>query len=113
MTRVGTGQHPGAAAHRAALQPRRPAKRIGHPVGRSLGLDGQSPGHRKWVLTGVVTGPDGVEVWLLHAESGQSRRLIVGQSIQGARLVAAAGVTAEFQVGEERFEVPIGGPLRR
>ncbi len=69
--------------------------------------------HRKWVLTGVVTGPDGVEVWLLHAESGQSRRLTVGQSIQGALLVSAEGESAEFKLGEDRFTVPVGQPLKR
>ena len=68
---------------------------------------------RKWVLTGVVSGPDGMEVWLLHAESGQSRRLLVGQSIEGVRLVSAAGDTAKFMFGEDRFTVPVGGPLRR
>ena len=67
--------------------------------------------HRKWVLTGVVSGPDGVEVWLLHADSGQSRRLSIGQSIQGVRLVAAAGDTADFEFGEDRFTVPVGRPL--
>ena len=68
---------------------------------------------RKWVLTGVVSGPDGMEVWLLHAESGHSRRLTLGQSIEGVRLVSAAGDTAEFQIGEDRFTVPVGRPLGR
>ncbi len=68
---------------------------------------------RKWVLTGVVSGPDGMEVWLLHAESGQSRRLIVGQSIEGVQLVSVAGDTADFKFGEDRFTVPLGRPLRR
>jgi len=67
--------------------------------------------HRKWVLTGIVTGPDGVEVWLLHGESGQSRRLSVGQSIQGVQLVSASGDTADFKFGEDRFTVPVGRPL--
>jgi len=68
---------------------------------------------RTWVLTGVVSGPDGMEVWLLHAESGQSRRLTVGQSIEGVQLVSAAGDTAEFTFGEDRFTVPVGRPLGR
>ena len=66
---------------------------------------------KKWVLTGVVSGPDGVEVWLLHAESGQSRRLTVGQSIEGIRFVSAEGDTAEFKFGEDRFAVRVGRPL--
>ncbi len=66
---------------------------------------------QQWVLTGVVSGPDGVEVWLLHAESGQSRRLTIGQSIKGVRLVSAGGDTAEFKFGEDRFTVPVGRPL--
>ena len=69
------------------------------------------PAEQQWVLTGVVSGPDGVEVWLLHAESGLSQRLTVGQSIEGVRLVSADGDTAEFKFGEDRFTVPVGGPL--
>ncbi len=69
------------------------------------------PAEQQWVLTGVVSGPDGVEVWLLHAESGLSQRLTVGQSIEGVRLVSAAGDTAEFKFGEDRFTVPVGRPL--
>ncbi len=69
------------------------------------------PAEQQWVLTGVVSGPDGVEVWLLHAESGLSQRLTVGPSIEGVRLVSAAGDTAEFKFGEDRFTVPVGRPL--
>lgn len=69
--------------------------------------------YRKWVLTGVVSGPDGVEVWLIHGDSGDSRRLTVGQQIEEVRLVSAAGDTAEFQVGDARFTVPVGEPLNR
>ncbi len=61
-----------------------------------------------WTLTGLVTGPDGVEAWLLEAGSGRSRRLLVGQTIEQFRLVSAGGETAEFQLGDERFKVQVG-----
>ncbi len=64
-----------------------------------------------WTLTGVVSGPEGVEAWLLEATSGRSRRMLVGQTIEELRLVAAGGETAEFQLGDERFRVHVGRRL--
>jgi len=64
-----------------------------------------------WTLTGVVSGPEGVEAWLLEAASGRSRRMLVGQTIEQLRLVAAEGETAEFQLGDERFRVRVGRRL--
>lgn len=65
-----------------------------------------------WVLTGVVTGPGGVEVWLLDTNTGDSRRLAIGQTLEMLTLVSAAGETAEFALGDRRFTVQIGGRLR-
>lgn len=64
-----------------------------------------------WMLTGVVSGPLSMEVWLLNRESGESRRLEVGASMQQLVLVAADGETAHFRVGERRFSVAIGEPV--
>ena len=71
----------------------------------------QPPSYSRWVLTGVALGPGGAEVWLLNADSGESRRLEVGETFQGLVLVGAAGEVAEFRLGETRFSVTIGQRL--
>ncbi|MCH8006798.1 MAG: hypothetical protein IH888_11310 [Planctomycetes bacterium] len=71
----------------------------------------QPPSYSRWVLTGVALGPGGAEVWLLKADSGESRRLGVGETFQGLVLVGAAGEVAEFRLGETRFSVTIGQRL--
>ena len=71
----------------------------------------QPPSYSRWVLTGVALGPGGAEVWLLNADSGESRRLGVGETFQGLVLVGAAGEVAEFRLGETRFSVTIGQRL--
>ncbi len=47
----------------------------------------------------------------LRADSGESRRLGVGETFQGLVLVGAAGEVAEFRLGETRFSVTIGQRL--
>ena len=69
------------------------------------------PSYSGWVLTGVAAGPGGAEVWLLRADSGESRRLGVGETFQGLVLVGASGEVAEFRLGETRFSVTIGQRL--
>ncbi len=69
------------------------------------------PSYSRWVLTGVALGPGGAEVWLLKADSGESRRLGVGETFQGLVLVGASGEVAEFRLGETRFSVSIGQRL--
>ena len=69
------------------------------------------PPYSRWILTGVAVGPGGAEVWLLKAESGESRRMGVGETFQGLVLVRASGEVAEFRLGERRFSVAIGQRL--
>jgi hypothetical protein len=64
-----------------------------------------------WWLTGVAQGPGGPEAWVRHDTSGEARRLEVGDTIDAATLVAAAGEWAEFRLGEGRFRVRVGGNL--
>jgi hypothetical protein len=100
--------------HLAGRNPFRVApKAAAAPPSQPLSTPRAVDKYRKWVLTGVVSGPDGVEVWLLHADSGRSRSLVVGQQIEEVRLVAAQGDTAEFQHGDDRFTVAIGRPLAK
>jgi hypothetical protein len=72
---------------------------------------GPGAGLAQWVLTGVAANRGSVEAWLLNPGSGETRRLAVGETFQEATLLAANGNVAEFQLGDERFRVPVGGRL--
>lgn len=65
----------------------------------------------QWSLTGTALGPDGVEAWLLQQTTGETRRLLVGQSIGNARLLAAEGENARFVLNQQQFLVSIGATL--
>lgn len=65
----------------------------------------------KWSLTGVAFGPDGGEAWLKSASTGETLRLIVGQTIGDARLLAAQGENARFELNQTQFLVSIGDTL--
>ena len=67
--------------------------------------------YAQWFLTGVALGPEGAEVWLLNRNSGESRRLAVGETLQELVLVAATGEVAEFRLNDEHFTVSIGHRL--
>ena len=65
----------------------------------------------QWTLTGVASGPDGREVWLLNLQTGESRRLAVGETLRDLVLVGAVGETAEFRRDQQRFTVSVGQRL--
>ncbi|MFB3138803.1 MAG: hypothetical protein ACE10B_06255, partial [Phycisphaerales bacterium] len=65
----------------------------------------------QWMLTGVASGPDGLEVWLLNPQTGESRRLAVGETLRELVLVGAVGETAEFRRDQQRFTVSVGQRL--
>ncbi len=65
----------------------------------------------QWTLTGVASGPDGFEVWLLNPQTGESRRLTVGETLRDLVLVGAVGETAEFRRDQQRFTVSVGQRL--
>ncbi len=65
----------------------------------------------QWTLTGVASGPQGLEVWLLNPQTGESRRLAVGETLRDLVLVGAVGETAEFRRDQQRFTVSIGQRL--
>ena len=65
----------------------------------------------QWTLTGVASGPSGLEVWLLNPQTGESRRLAVGETLRDLVLVGAVGETAEFRRDQQRFIVSIGQRL--
>lgn len=67
--------------------------------------------YEQWALTGVAFGPDGGEVWLKSASTGETLRLIVGQTIGEARLLAAQGENARFELNQTQFLVSIGDTL--
>ncbi len=65
----------------------------------------------QWMLTGVASGPQGLEVWLLNPQTGESRRLAVGETLRDLVLVGAVGETAEFRHDQQRFTVRVGQRL--
>ncbi len=65
----------------------------------------------QWTLTGVASGPAGLEVWLLNPQTGESRRLAVGETLRDLVLVGAVGETAEFRRDQQRFTVSVGQRL--
>lgn len=65
----------------------------------------------QWTLTGVASGPQGLEVWLLNPQTGESRRLAVGETLRDLVLVGAVGETAEFRRDQQRFTVSVGQRL--
>ncbi|MHC5001616.1 MAG: hypothetical protein ACYTJ0_00690 [Planctomycetota bacterium] len=69
------------------------------------------PDWTQWTVTGVVEGPTGVEVWMLHPATGESRRLASGDPLDGLELVSAAGDRARFRRGASEFTVRVGATL--
>ena len=67
---------------------------------------------REWMLTGVAEGPGGAEAWLRNVASGATRQIVIGESIDQAKLVGAATDWAEFELEEERFRVRVGTHLQ-
>ncbi|MEE9129828.1 MAG: hypothetical protein V3T84_07390 [Phycisphaerales bacterium] len=65
----------------------------------------------QWTLTGVASGPQGLEVWLLNLQTGESRRLAVGETLRDLVLVGAVGETAEFRRDQQQFTVSVGQRL--
>jgi len=84
----------------------KPAEARGVEVAQPRALPGE-----QWVLTGIAEGRGGPEVWVRNRNSGEERRLGVGESVAGAFLVSAGGEWASFQVGEKRFQVRLGQNL--
>ncbi len=67
--------------------------------------------YSNWALTGTAAGPDGVEAWLHQQATGETLRLLVGDSIGKAVLLAAEGENARFELNQQQFLVSIGTTL--
>jgi hypothetical protein len=72
----------------------------------------------RWMLTGVVEGPDGTEAWVRNVQSNETFELPVGgkrRLDQGVELQLewAEGDIARFRVGDETFRILIGSTLDR
>lgn len=64
-----------------------------------------------WVLTGVVIGPDGEEVFLAHATLGQTLEARPGDSFDGISFTHAIGDIATFSLNGSVFQVLVGSRL--
>jgi len=67
----------------------------------------------EWALTGVAQGPSGVEAWLRHQPSGQTRVLAPGQALDAMVFHGAArdAEAAEFTLGEQHVIVAVGSTM--
>jgi hypothetical protein len=65
----------------------------------------------QWIVTGVVEGPAGPEVWLRHRGNARTTCLRAGDRVGETVLSAVRGDTALFAEGAERFEVTVGQSL--
>lgn len=65
----------------------------------------------QWRVTGIAQGPEGFEAWLRNAQSGEARRVSIGERVHDAVLVAADREQAEFQQNDQRLVVAVGGTL--
>jgi hypothetical protein len=65
----------------------------------------------KWMMTGIVTGPDGAEVWLLEAASGETKRLAPGETLSQMTFVTASGDAAVFELAGKSIELSVGQSL--
>jgi hypothetical protein len=64
-----------------------------------------------WAISGIAEGPDGSEVWMRNLRMGETRRMIIGDTIGGAVLIDAPAEWAEFELNGTRFRVRLGSPL--
>ncbi|TVQ55850.1 MAG: hypothetical protein EA377_02855 [Phycisphaerales bacterium] len=67
--------------------------------------------YQQWVVTGVAESRHGPEVWLRNRQSGETRRLGVGDTLRELIFTAAREDQAEFEHEEERFLVAVGTNL--
>lgn len=67
--------------------------------------------YHQWRLTGVVSGPTGVEAWFRNAATGESRQLAIGDRIGEVEFVGFAGDVADLRRGEQAFRLQVGVAL--
>lgn len=65
----------------------------------------------EWLVTGVVAGRNGVELWLKNSKSGKTATLSRGEQVLDATFVEAEGETATLEIGGARFIVALGQTL--
>lgn len=69
--------------------------------------------YEQWHITGLVSGPLGIEAWLRNAATGETKQLSPGQQLGDVVFVGSDGDVAEFSLGAARFKVQVGGDLAR
>jgi hypothetical protein len=71
------------------------------------------PPYNEWRLTGVVESRLGTEAFLVNTRSDERTAIGAGSSIAGAKLVAAEGERAIFEIEGEEYEVFNGQTLEQ
>lgn len=64
--------------------------------------------YHQWRLTGVVSGPTGVEAWFRNAATGESRQLAIGDRLGDVEFVGFDGDLADLRRGEQAFRIQVG-----
>jgi hypothetical protein len=64
-----------------------------------------------WMITGVVDGPGGPEVWLRNRSSAETRQLTIGQRIHDLEFISSTGEAARFRQGDQEVQVRVGQSL--
>lgn len=71
-----------------------------------------APEPLEWLITAIVSGVDGPEVWLVEGRSGRRAVLTPKESVEGVELVSIAGDEATVRVGGGLFVIRLGGLLK-
>ena len=67
--------------------------------------------YQRWKLTGIAHGPNGPEVWLLNAESKETRVLSMSEKLHEMELMAIETDSAVFRIGEKRVRIAVGSRM--
>lgn len=69
------------------------------------------PAYHEWRIVGVMMGSTGGEAIVVNTRTGESRTVIVGESVLNAKLVECRDDGAIFEIDHGRFVVLSGGTL--
>lgn len=69
------------------------------------------PAYHEWRIAGVMQGSAGGEAILVNTRTGESRTLVVGETVLDAKLVECRSDEAIFEIEQGRFVVASGGTL--
>lgn len=100
------------------LSARDPFKPVASPISAEAAVapppppvGSQAPSPAEWLITAIVSGVDGPEVWLAEGRSGRRAVLTPKEPVEGVELVSIEGDAATVRVGGGLFVIRLGGLL--